>query len=117
MVLGGLLVGFEAQEEGALSRSMRKTLEDALVQAANLALVEVREGEELGAQCVVLVLNHCFGILGGAERARLDYDVSWMGTYGWFLVANLYAAAATGPGGGCLFLVRRVSVWVFLGCH
>lgn len=76
MALGGLLIGFEARAEESLSKSMRMTLEGALLQAANLALVEAREGDELGAHCVALVLNHSFGLLRDTERARLDYNVS-----------------------------------------
>lgn len=74
LVLGGLLVGFEGQQRDGLPRSLRKTLEGALVRATNLALVEARHGDDLGAHCVTLVLNHTFALLSDAERARLDYD-------------------------------------------
>ena len=75
MVIGGLLIGFGPVEDGLLSHSMRSTLEQALVQAANLALDEVLHGDELGAQCVALVLNHCFPLLSDYERSNLDYNV------------------------------------------
>ncbi|KAF2836687.1 hypothetical protein M501DRAFT_979132 [Patellaria atrata CBS 101060] len=74
MVLGGLLIGFESQEHSMLSNSLRSTLNKALIQATNLALEESRGGEELGAQCITLVLNHSFQYISDSERARLNYD-------------------------------------------
>ncbi|KAF2101112.1 hypothetical protein NA57DRAFT_37034 [Rhizodiscina lignyota] len=74
MVLGGLFVGFEGQDREGLTRSMRRTLEDALARATNLAIVEARNGDELGAHCITLVLNHTFPLLSDADRAKLDYD-------------------------------------------
>jgi hypothetical protein len=76
IVLGGLLLGFGPAEEELLSRSLRSTLEHALVQATNLALEEVIHGDEMGAHCVALVLNHSFPLLSDYERAQLNYNVS-----------------------------------------
>ncbi|KAF2875067.1 hypothetical protein BDV95DRAFT_486025 [Massariosphaeria phaeospora] len=82
VVLGGLLIGIESLEEQGLdlywASGMRKRVEGALVRAANLALVEVRErseGDGLGGQTIALVLNHSFGCLGDTERAQIDYDL------------------------------------------
>jgi hypothetical protein len=75
MVLGGLLVGAGSVDEERLSSSMRTTLEHSLVQATNLAIVEVRNGDELGAQCVTLALNHSFPFLSDYERSQLDYSL------------------------------------------
>jgi hypothetical protein len=58
--------------------AMRRRVEGALVRAANLALVEVRERNEadgLGGQTIALVLNHSFGCITDAERTMLDYDL------------------------------------------
>jgi hypothetical protein len=77
LALGGLLIGFGPQEEERLSGRLRSTVEEGLVQAANMALVEVRDGDELGAQSVALCLNHCFPLLSDYERGNLDYDVRW----------------------------------------
>jgi hypothetical protein len=58
--------------------SMRKLVESALVRATNLALVEVRERNEvdgLGGQTITLALNHAFGCLADVERAQIDYDL------------------------------------------
>ncbi|KAF2144126.1 uncharacterized protein K452DRAFT_246312, partial [Aplosporella prunicola CBS 121167] len=76
MVLSGLLLASAAgiEEEAVLSNSLRSTLEGALVQATNLALVEARDGDELGAHCIAMVLNHVFPTLREAERAQFDYD-------------------------------------------
>jgi hypothetical protein len=75
MVLGGLLVGSGPADDERLSSSMRTTLEHALVQATNLALVDVRSGDELGAQCITLALNHSFPLLSDYERSQLNYDL------------------------------------------
>ena len=75
MVLGGLLVGSGPLDDERLSSSMRRTLEQALVQAINLALVDVRSGDELGAQCITLALNHSFPLLSDYERGQLNYDL------------------------------------------
>lgn len=75
MVLGGLLVGSGTPDDERISSSMRSTLERAFVQATNSALVDVRGGDELGAQCITLALNHNFPILSDYERSHLDYDL------------------------------------------
>lgn len=74
LALGGLLLGFGPAEDEALSASMRSTIETALVKAANLALNEMLEDEELGQESITLVLNHCFPLLSDLERSQLDYD-------------------------------------------
>lgn len=75
LVVGGLLIGLQANaEEREISSRLKATLEEALVQATNLALQEVRDGDPLGGPCVALVLNHAFVVLSDAERTRLDYD-------------------------------------------
>ncbi|KAF1961714.1 hypothetical protein CC80DRAFT_401317 [Byssothecium circinans] len=82
IVLGGLLMGIASLEEQGMdlywASSMKKRMEGALVQAANLALVEVRERSEvdgLGGQTIALVLNHAFRCLADSERAQLNYDL------------------------------------------
>lgn len=76
MVIAGVLLGFEGQEKHGLSRTLRKTVGDTFVRALNMALVEVRNGEELGASYIALVLNYSFQLLSETERLRIDYDVS-----------------------------------------
>ena len=74
LLLGGLLLGFGPVEQENLSRSMRSTVESALVTAANLSLEETLDEDELGLYSIVLVLNHCFPSLSDHERAQLNYD-------------------------------------------
>lgn len=75
LAIAGLLLGFGSAEEENLSRSMRSTLESALVTAANLSLEETIEDDELGLATITLVLNHCFPHLPDYERMKLDYDL------------------------------------------
>lgn len=82
IVLGGLLIGIGSLEEQGMdlywASSMRKLVEGALVRATNLALVEVRERNEvdgLGGQTITLALNHAFGCLADVERSQIDYDL------------------------------------------
>lgn len=82
VALGGLLIAIGSLEEQGMelywASGVRRRVEGALVRAANLALVEVRERSEadgLGGQTIVLVLNHAFGCLSDMERAQLDYDL------------------------------------------
>ena len=81
IVLGGLLIGIGNLEEQGMdlywASGIRRRLEGALVNAINLALVEVRERSEadgLGGQTITLILNHTFGCVNDQERALLDYD-------------------------------------------
>lgn len=82
VVLGGLLIGIGGLEEQGMDlywvSGIRKRVEGALVRAANLALVEVRERSEtdgLGGHTIALVLNHSFTCLTDGERAQVDYDL------------------------------------------
>ena len=81
IVLGGLLIGIGNLEEQGLDlywvSGVRRKLEGALVNATNLALVEVRERSEadgLGGQTITLILNHAFGCINDGDRMMLDYD-------------------------------------------
>ncbi|KAF2794382.1 hypothetical protein K505DRAFT_275302 [Melanomma pulvis-pyrius CBS 109.77] len=82
VVLGGLLIGIGGLEEQGMDlywvSGIRKRIEGALVRAANLALVEVRERSEtdgLGGHTIALVLNHSFTFLTDGERTQIDYDL------------------------------------------
>ncbi|KAL1643949.1 hypothetical protein SLS58_004624 [Diplodia intermedia] len=74
LVLGGLLLGSGAEEDCRLPSGVEAKLQGALVQATNLALLHVRDGDELGAHCIALVLNHTFPVLSETEKAQVDYD-------------------------------------------
>ena len=74
LIIGGLLLGFESRQFMDVPRSLKGTLESALVTATNLALELEGQEYELGSYCVALVINHTFPLLSDVERARLDYD-------------------------------------------
>jgi hypothetical protein len=78
IVLAGLLLGFGPPEEERISHSLRSTLEQALVKSVNAGLQEIRGGDELGAQCIALCINHTFPLLPDFERTMIDYDVSFV---------------------------------------
>lgn len=74
VILGGLRLGLEGHDEPKAPRSLRHMLDGALVKAVDLAVLDSREGEELGAHCIALVLNHTFPLISDFERTQLDYD-------------------------------------------
>ena len=74
LVIGGVLLGMEGQERRGLSRGLRTTLENAMVTAANLALENTANGGVLGAESIVLALNHTFPLLSDNVRRELNYD-------------------------------------------
>lgn len=51
-------------------------LNTAFVDALKLALVEARNGDDLGANAVAIVLNYIFPLLTDHARSQIDYDVS-----------------------------------------
>lgn len=75
LVIAGVLLGMEGQERGGLSRGLRLKLEEAMVVAANHALENPTKDGFLGAESVVLALNHTFGLLSDNVRIGLNYDV------------------------------------------
>lgn len=75
LVIAGLLLGFGPTEDEYLSNNMRNTLENALVTAANFALEETLDDDELGLATITLVLNHCFPSLSDGTRSGLEYDM------------------------------------------
>ncbi|KAF2214153.1 hypothetical protein CERZMDRAFT_38534 [Cercospora zeae-maydis SCOH1-5] len=75
LAIAGLLLGFGNPDHGNISNNMRHKLESALVTAANLALEETLDDDEVGCGSITLVLNHCFPILSNFERSKLDYDL------------------------------------------
>ncbi|PMD55249.1 uncharacterized protein K444DRAFT_617707 [Hyaloscypha bicolor E] len=74
LAIAGVLLGMEGQERHGLSRGLRSTLETAMVTAANLALENQASGGILGAESIVLALNHTFPLLSDNVRRELNYD-------------------------------------------
>lgn len=75
LVIGGVLLGMEAQGRQGVSTGLRLTLENALVTATNLALVDPARDGILGAESIVLTLNHTFELLSNGIRGLLNYDL------------------------------------------
>lgn len=75
LVLTGILMGFEGHERQGLSRSMRSTLEQAVVTAANLALQSSSREPPIAAAAVVLALNYAFPLMSDGAKASIDCDV------------------------------------------
>lgn len=76
LLIGGLLLGYGDLNGESLSRSLRNSLNTAFGDALNHGLGEARNGDELGASALTLVLNHIFPLLSDHDRSRIDYDVS-----------------------------------------
>ena len=74
LVLGGVLLGMGGQERQGLSRGLRTNLENAIVTAVNLALEDQAKTGILGAESIVLALNHTFPLLSDNVRRELNYD-------------------------------------------
>ena len=74
LVIGGLLTGFEAQEQHGLSSKLREYLEHAVVTATNLTLQECSQEPELDSLTMVLVLSHCFDLLSPTNKASIDTE-------------------------------------------
>lgn len=111
LVLGGLLLGSGAEWDCRIPTSLEAKLRDALVQVTNLALVDVRDGDELGAHCIALVLNHIFPLLSEAERTQVDYDVSLHNLVEYvYLLAKCSSASIASINRSCLLQQRRLPV-------
>ncbi|KAK3375031.1 hypothetical protein B0H63DRAFT_264481 [Podospora didyma] len=74
LVLSGVLMGFEGGGRRSLSKSMRQTLEQAVVTAANLALQARHPEPRAPAGPLVLALNFAFQLLSPPYRSALDCD-------------------------------------------
>lgn len=74
LVLAGLFMGFEGQERQSLSAGMRRTLEGAVVTAANLALRSLDSEPPVARAAVVLALNWAFPLLPEVAREGVDCD-------------------------------------------
>lgn len=74
LVLTGVLMGMEGNDKRALSRSLRNTLEGAVVTAANLALESHVADGPLAAASIVLALNFAFPLLSDSHRTQINSD-------------------------------------------
>lgn len=74
LVLTGVLMGMEGNDKRALSRSLRNTLEGAVVTAANLALDRHMEDGPLAGASIVMALNFAFPLLSDFHRSQINCD-------------------------------------------
>ncbi|KAM5351284.1 hypothetical protein ACJ41O_004007 [Fusarium nematophilum] len=72
LVLTGVLMGMESNNRQSLSRSLRNTLEEAVVMAANLALESREEDGPVAGASVVMALNFAFPLLSDFHKSLLD---------------------------------------------
>ena len=75
LVLGGLLSGFEGQDRGGLPTALRRTLEGAIVIAANLALEESGSNRGLDTSSIAMVISYIFDLLSACERTQINHDL------------------------------------------
>ncbi|KAI1375000.1 peroxin 8 [Hypoxylon crocopeplum] len=72
LVLTGILMGMEGDDRRSLSWSLRSTLEQAVVTAANLALEDQNQTGLLGRGAVVLALTYAFPLLSDSVKQLLN---------------------------------------------
>ncbi|TDZ24206.1 Peroxisomal membrane protein PEX17 [Colletotrichum orbiculare MAFF 240422] len=70
LVLSGVLMGMESNDRQSLSRSLRNTLEGAIVTAANLALE--RQDGSFASASIVLALNYVFPLLSEYNQSLVN---------------------------------------------
>lgn len=74
LVFSGVLMGMESGNRNSLSGGMRRTVEQAVVTAANLALRRSEPHPPAPAAPVALALNYTFPLLSHSSRGSLDCD-------------------------------------------
>lgn len=75
LLLGGLLLGFNAKPERDLPHDLRKKLELALVTASNLSLAQPDEFDANSQLCTIWVLNVTFAHISDYHRSHVDYNL------------------------------------------
>lgn len=75
LVLTGVLMGMEGNDRQSLSRSLRNTLEQAVVTAANLALQTHAEDGPVAEGAIVMCLNYSFPLLSDHYKMQLNCDL------------------------------------------
>ena len=72
LVLTGVLMGMEADEKQGLSRSLRNTLESAVVTAANMALEDHMADGPIAGGSTVMALNFAFPLMSEHHRLQIN---------------------------------------------
>ncbi|PHH71380.1 hypothetical protein CDD82_6546 [Ophiocordyceps australis] len=74
LVLTGVLIGMEGDDKPSISRSLCRTLQQAIVTAANLALDQASQHGQLAAASIVLALNFAFSHISEFHRSQINCD-------------------------------------------
>lgn len=91
LVMTGVLMGMESNDKRALSSSLRGTLEQAIVTAANMALDTHRQDGPLAGASIALALNFSFPLLSEFHKSEINCNE--------LLPVTVWAI--TGPEGFC----------------
>ncbi|KAF7539327.1 hypothetical protein G7054_g2218 [Neopestalotiopsis clavispora] len=75
LVLTGILLGMESNDRRTLSSGLKSTLEQAVVTAANMALADGVQTQELGNSALVLALTYSFPVLSDWNKSALNCDL------------------------------------------
>lgn len=75
LVLTGVLIGLEGNNRRSLSRSLKNTLEGAVVTAANLALQGQAEDGPIAGASIVMALNFALPLLSEYHQRQLNCDL------------------------------------------
>jgi hypothetical protein len=74
LVLAGTLAGFESNGQLGLPPALRRTLEAAVVKAANMALRDPGSTNELARGAICLALGRTHDLLSHFEKGQIDYE-------------------------------------------
>ncbi|MCJ1379413.1 hypothetical protein MMC17_002514 [Xylographa soralifera] len=75
LVIGGLLLGFENHDRNGLPKTLKRTLESAMVKATNLALQEVRDVKDASRASISMTLGYVFDVLDASAKSQIQHDL------------------------------------------
>ncbi|MCJ1398304.1 hypothetical protein MMC11_001501 [Xylographa trunciseda] len=75
LVIGGLLLGFESHDGNGLPVTLRRTLENAMIKATNLALQEVKNVGDPSCASISIALGYVFDILNASAKNQIQHDL------------------------------------------
>ena len=75
MVLSGLLIGLSGYDGHMVSNSLRRSLENAIVSALNMALTNGEADDKLAANSIALVLSRAQDFLHVYQRSSIRHDL------------------------------------------
>ncbi|MCJ1389365.1 hypothetical protein MMC18_002222 [Xylographa bjoerkii] len=75
LVIGGLLLGFESHGRNGLLKTLRRTLESAMIKATNLALEEVQDVDNPSCASISMALGYVFDVLNASAKDQIQHDL------------------------------------------